>query len=160
MKFGFDDRKHLTGAGLAVRLTQSAAVLPLLYLVLASGWHAILVEKTAFSFLFDLGVSAIPRGLALAMSLLYRLTGSEVLFSLLLAALALAYGLVMRGLLQGSHGRAVRVVLAVLIALDLAARLLPLRFAASFGLPVTILAFALRAVGLILILLDLKTKEP
>lgn len=158
MRFGLDSRKHLTGADLAVRVTQLAAALPMLYLLVASGWHAIFVQKTALSFLFDLGVSAIPRALALALSWLYRLTGKEVLFSLLLAALALAYGLLMQNLLRGERGRTVHVVLAVLIALDLAARLLTPRFVVVFGLPVAILAFVIRAGCLILILLDLKAK--
>ena len=159
MKFGIHERKQLTGAGLAVRITQAAAALPVLYLLIASGWYAAIVEKNAVSFLFDLGVSTIPRAVALAMSWLYRLTGSEVLFGLLLVALALIYGLVMQKLLCLEHGRSVRVVLAALIALDLIARLLPLRFSAAFGLPVTVLAFAVRAGCLVLVLLDLKASK-
>lgn len=160
MKFGIGDRKHLSGADLAVCVTQIAAALPLIYLLVASGWYALLGEKTAVSLLFDFGVSVIPRALALALSRLYRLTGSEVLFSLLLTALALVYGIAMKSLLRGAHGRTVRIVLAALIALDLIARLITPRFAAAFGLPVMIAAFLIRAACLALVILDLTAKEP
>lgn len=155
VKFGLDSRRCLTGADLAVRAVQITAFLPMIYLVLASAWTSILVRRTLLSRLFDFGISAVPRAVSLPLSALYRATGREVLFSLLLAALALFYGVAMKQVLQGGHARTARLVLAALIALDLIARLLPLRFAVLFGMPVTILAFTLRAVCLALVILDL-----
>lgn len=155
VKFGLDSRHHRTGTDLAVCVMQLAAFLPLIYLVLASAWPSILVRRSLLSRMFDLGVSAIPRAVSLSLSALYRATGREVLFSLLLAALALCFGVAMKQILQGEHARTARIILAALIALDLLARLLPLRFAALFGMPVTILAFVLRAVCLALVILDL-----
>lgn len=160
LRFGSDSRHSLTGTDLAARMVQILALLPLIYLVLASAWPSILIRRTVFSRLFDLGVSAVPRAVSLPLSALYRLSGSEMLFSLLLGGLSLAYGIVMNRLLQGTRALAARRVLAALIALDLLARLLPLRFAALFGWPVTILAALIQLLRLGLVLLDLrKIKE-
>ena len=156
MKFGIDVRGKLTGADLAVRIVQIAAALPMLYLVIVSGWIALVTQKTAISYLFSLGVCTIPRAVALGLSALYRHTGGEVLFSMLLVAAALAYGVLMNRLLHSGRGRITRVVLAVLIAIDLILRLLPLGFPQAFGLPVEIAAFAIRAACLVLVILDLR----
>ena len=156
MKFGIDVRGRLTGADLAVRIVQIAAGLPMLYLIILSGMPSLLTQKTPVTVLFSLGVCAVPRAVALGLSALYRQTGGEVLFSMLLVAGALVYGVGMNRLLRSERGRAVRVVLAVLIAIDLILRLLPLGFTAAFGLPCEIIAFALRAASLVLVLLDLR----
>lgn len=156
MKFGIDIRGRLTGADLAVRIVQIAAALPMLYFVILSGWLALLTQDTPLTYLFSLGVCAVPRAVALGLSALYRQTGGEALFSMLLVAAALFYGVVMNRLLHSERGRTTRVVLAVLIAIDLVLRLLPLGFARAFGLPCEILAFALRSASLILVLLDLR----
>ena len=156
MKFGIDVRGRLTGADLAVRIVQIAAALPMLYFVILSGWLALLTQDTPLTYLFSLGVCAVPRAVALGLSALYRQTGGEALFSMLLVAAALFYGVVMNRLLHSERGRTARVVLAVLIAIDLILRLLPLGFTRAFGLPCEILAFALRSASLILVLLDLR----
>lgn len=159
MKFGIDIRGKLTGADLAVRIVQIAAALPMLYFVILSGWLSLLTQDTPLTYLFSLGICAIPRAVALGLSALYRHTGGEVLFSLLLAAAALFYGVVMNRLLHSERGKTVRVILAALIAIDLILRLLPLGFTKAFGLPCEIIAFALRAVCLVLILLDLRADK-
>ena len=115
MKFGIDIRGKLTGADLAVRIVQIAAGLPMLYLIILSGMPALLTQKSPVTVLFSLGVCAIPRAVALSLSALYRHTGGEVLFSMLLVAAALAYGVVMNRLLHSERGRVTRIVLAVLI---------------------------------------------
>ena len=159
MRFGIDIRGKLTGADLAVRIVQIAAALPMLYFVILSGWLSLLTMETPLTYLFSLGVCAIPRAVALGLSALYRQTGGEVLFSMLLAAAALFYGVVMNRLLHSERGRTARVVLIALIAIDLVLRLLPLGFTKAFGLPCEIIAFALRAVCLVLILLDLRADK-
>ena len=156
MKFGIDIRGRLTGADLAVRITQIMAALPMLYLVILSGMLSLLTRETPVTYLFSLGVCAIPRAVALGLSALYRHTGGEVLFSMLLVAAALVYGVVMNRLLHSERGRVTRIVLAVLIAIDLIVRLIPLGFPQSFGLPCEIAAFTLRAGSLVLVLLDLR----
>ena len=156
MKFGIDIRGRLTGSDLAVRIVQIAAALPMLYFVILSGWLSLLTQDTPLTYLFSLGVCAVPRAVALGLSALYRQTGGEALFSMLLVAGALVFGVVMNRLLHSERGRTTRVVLAVLIAIDLILRLLPLGFTKAFGLPCEILAFALCAVSLILVLLDLR----
>lgn len=159
MKFGIDIRGRLTGADIAVRIVQIASALPMLYFVILSGWLSLLTQDTPLTYLFSLGVCAIPRAVALGLSALYRHTGGEVLFSMLLAAAALFYGVVMNRLLHSERGRTARIVLVVLITIDLIARLLPLGFTEAFGLPCEIIAFALRAVCLVLILLDLRADK-
>ena len=156
MKFGIDIRGRLTGADLAVRITQIMSALPMLYLVILSGMLSLLTRETPVTYLFSLGVCAIPRAVALGLSALYRHTGGEVLFSMLLVAAALVYGVVMNRLLHSERGRTVRIVLAVLIALDLIVRLIPLGFTQAFGLPCEVITFALRAASLVLVLLDLR----
>ena len=159
MKFGIDIRGKLTGADLAVRIVQIASALPMLYLVILSGMLSLLTRETPITYLFSLGVCAVPRAVALGLSALYRHTGGEVLFPMLLVAAALAYGVVMNRLLHSERGRVTRIVLAVLIALDLIVRLIPLGFPQAFGLPCEIIAFALRAVSLVLVLLDLRADQ-
>lgn len=159
MKFGIDIRGKLTGADLAVRITQIAAALPMLYLVILSGMLSLLTRETPITVLFSLGVCAVPRAVALGLSALYRHTGGEVLFSMLLVAAALFCGVVMNRLLHSERGRTVRIVLAAWIAVDLIVRLLPLGFTKAFGLPCEILAFALRAASLVLVLLDLRADQ-
>ena len=156
MKFGIDIRGKLTGADLAVRIVQIAAGLPMLYLIILSGMPSLLTQETPVTYLFSLGVCAVPRAVALGLSALYRQTGGEVLFSMLLVAGALVFGVVMNRLLHSERGRTTRVVLAVLIAVDLILRLLPLGFTKAFGLPCEVLAFALCAVSLVLVILDLR----
>lgn len=156
MKFGIDVRGKLTGADLAVRIVQIAAALPMLYFVILSGWLALLTQDTPLTYLFSLGVCAVPRAVALGLSALYRQTGGEALFSMLLVAAALFYGVLMNRLLHSERGRTTRVVLAVLIAIDLILRLLPFGFTKAFGLPCEIIAFALCAVSLVLVILDLR----
>ena len=156
MKFGIDVRGRLTGADLAVRIVQIAAALPMLYFVILSGWLSLLTQDTPLTYLFSLGVCAVPRAVALGLSALYRQTGGEALFSMLLVAAALFYGVVMNRLLHSERGRTTRVVLAVLIAIDLILRLLPLGFTRAFCLPCEILAFALRSASLVLVVLDLR----
>lgn len=159
MKFGVDVREKRTGADLAVRVVQIASALPMLYLVILSGWLSLLTQETPLTYLFSLGVCAIPRAVAIGLSVLYRHTGGEVLFSMLLVAAALVYGVVMNRLLHSDRGRMVRIVLAALIAADLIVRLLPLGFTQAFGLPCEIIAFALRAASLALVILDLRAEK-
>ena len=159
MKFGIDIRGRLTGADLAVRIVQIAAALPMLYLVILSGWLSLLTQDTPITYLFSLGLCAVPRAVALGLSALSRHTGGEVLCSMLLVAAALFYGVVLNRLLLSERGRTTRVVLAVLIGIDLILRLLPLGFTRAFGLPCEIIAFAFRAVSLILVLLDLRADK-
>lgn len=159
MKFGIDIRGKLTGADLAVRIVQIAAALPMLYLVIVSGWLSLAARHTLLSDFFSLGICTIPRAAAYGLSALYRHTGGEVLFSMLLVAAALGYGVWMNRLLHSRRGRSARIVLAVLIGLDLMARFLPLGFGRAFGLPVEILAFLLRLLCLVLILLDLRAAK-
>ena len=157
IKFGVNLRKNLTGAELAVRIFQISALLPLTYLLLGSGYPRVFTQYGLFSVLFDLGLAALPRLETLGLSLLYRLSGSELTIYFLMLVVALAVGLLANSLLKGSGKRpfAVRAVWAGLIALDLAFRFVPLPFA---SLPVwaRIFGFAVRLGCLALILLDLR----
>lgn len=157
MRFGFDEKKSITGAGMSVRVFQIASLLPVFYIFLVSGYPAIITKKGLFSVLFSLGCSALPRWETLLFSWIYRLTQNEILVHFALLVFALIFGLAAGKLLNGAHrtARGTRVVLLVLIACDLVVRLLPLRFNLAFGLPCALLGFAVRLGCGVLILLDL-----
>ena len=157
MRFGVDRKNRLTGADLAVRVFQIASLLPVLYVLVACVYPAVFTTRNVLSFLFDAGVSALPRWEALALSRLYRATAGEVLVCFVLLAAALAFGLAAGKLLKGARrGRVVRVVLAVLIALDLILRVLPTSFRFAFGVPAAVIGFVVRLGCLAMILLDLR----
>ena len=160
MTFGVNVRGKFTGADAAVRIFQISSLLPLPYIFLASGYQYLFTKNGLFSALFDLGFAALPRAETLGLSALYRLSSSELAVYFLTLVLALIAGLAAKKLLTGKGRRPVdvRVIWAVLIALDLVFRLVPLPFA---SLPVWALAagFLLRAACLILILLDLRAAK-
>ncbi len=158
LKFGVNLRREKTGAEWYVVLLQAVSLLPAFYIVMASGYPYIMTEKSVLGALSNFGVSALPRAAALAVSLLYRKTGGEIVTCLALLAAALAFGLVMGGLLKGNYrtARASRVALVALIAGDLILRLLPLQCNRLFGAPVEIPAFLFRLVCLALVALDLR----
>ena len=149
--------KRLSGAHIYVDIFQLASLLPLVYILISAGSYTIFTREGFTSALFDLGINALPRVWILALSLLYRLTLNEVLVSFALAAGALVYGIVMKRALRREGGaKALRCVLAVLIAADIAVRLLPLRvntvFAPGYrwaGLAVRLICLALVAADLI-----------
>ena len=156
MKFGIAIRRQLTGGELAVRIYQIASLLPCLYVLSASGYRGIFARYGVFSVLFDLGVSALPRWEALALSALYRLTSGELYFYFTMLALALVWGLVSRPALGERTGVTIRRIWAGLIAADLVFRLIPLRCNLVLGLPMAAAGFAVRLACLALILLDLR----
>ena len=157
MRFGIDLRDRLTGSELYVRIFQLTALPAVLYVIVACVYPAVYSSTNVFSVLFDLGMSAMPRWEAFAASRLYRITHSEALVCAALLIVALVFGLAAGRLLKGRHGkaRAVRVVLAVLIAADLVIRVLPLPFRFSFGIPAAVFGFAVRLGCLALVLGDL-----
>ena len=158
MKFGLNPRKRLTGAELAVRVQQVCALLPVLYLFAASGFPAILSIRSPLSVLFDLGISALPRAESLGLSLLYRLSRSEVWVNFALLGFALVLGLAAGALLRGAPRRArlARWAMLVWIGADLLLRLLPLGCNRAFGLPAALVGFAVQALCLALTALDLR----
>lgn len=158
MKFGLNDRKYLTGGGLYVRILQIAALLPVLYVVVAPSYPPILTQRSALSVLFDLGFSALPRWEMLGLSALYRVTASEIAVCFALLIPALAFGLAAKKLPE-KHARTARLVCAALVAADLVLRLLPLKFNTAFGLPCAAAGFALRLGCLLLLLLDLRAAK-
>ena len=158
MKFGFENRKQHTGADLYVGAMQIVSLLPALYILVGPSYPALFVRKSVMSVLFDLGFSALPRLETLALSLLYRLTASEVTTFFVLVGGALVFGLAAKKLLSRAP-RATRLVCAALIAVDLVLRLLPLRCNTAFGTPCAIAGFAVRLACLILILLDLRAAK-
>lgn len=158
MKFGVDLRKSLTGAELSVRIQQICALLPVLYLFAGSGFGGVINRRSVLSLLFDLGISSLPRAESLLLSLLYRLSRSEVLVNFVVLGFALLLGLVAAPLLRGSRkrGRITRWVLAGLAVADLLLRLLPFSFNRSFGTVPALVGFAVQALCLALVLLDLR----
>ena len=158
MRFGIDQRNRLTGADLYVRVFQIISLLPVLYVLVACVYPAVFTTRNVLSFLFDAGMSALPRWEALALSWLYRVTASEVLVCFALMAAALFFGLVAGRLLKGvRRGRTVRAVLAVFIVLDQILLALPPSFRFPFGVPAAVTGFIIRLGCLALLLGDLLT---
>ena len=157
--WGINERNTVTGAQLALAIFQIASLLPLAYILAVVGYPAIITSKNILSVLFDVGIMAIPRIEALALSYLYAATASEtaVYFALLLAALILGYvfGRILKGNREGSV--CLRKVIAVLIVCDLVFRLLPFSFNLAFGLPAACIGWVSQAVCLVLIALDLRS---
>ena len=161
MKFGLNDRKNLTGAGLYVIIFQAMSLLPLLYIFTATGYMGLLFKSSFLSVLCDFGFSAIPRAEALLLSYLYRITSSEVIIYFILILWALALGIAFKKLSIKSEkaGIIVRKAAMALIIIDLVVRCVPLDFNRSFGTAGFLFGLIIRAGCFVLILLDLKKKN-
>ncbi len=155
MRFGLSGK--LTGAHVSVFAFQCASLLPLPYIITLAGYGALAARRGVLSFLFDLGCAALPRWETLALSTVYGRTGNEPLVYFIPLVLALALGLLMRGLLrkEGKTAGIVRIVLCVLIAAELVLRACSPRFAAVFGAGVSAAGFVVRLGCLALPALDL-----
>ncbi len=160
VKFGTNVKKEPSGTDLYVRIFQLSSLLSMIYIFIASG-YTMLVEKNVFSVLFDVGISALPRGEALLLSILYRKSKSEVAVYFAALVFALIFGVISSRLLRASKKASVltRYVFIVFIAADLIIRFLPLHFNTVFPLYAAITGFAIRTVCLILIILDLKKAQ-
>ncbi len=156
VEFGFNDRKKLTGAGLAVLVMQISSLLPLLYIILFDGYPSVITRDDIVSWLFDLGITAIPRWEALILSVIYRRYLSELAVYFLLAGIAFIYGIAAGKLLKSDPGKAAlfRKILVVLLGVDLVIRLLPFRFNLAFGMPFAVISFLIRLGCLALVLKD------
>lgn len=157
MKFGIDSRKHITGASLYMYAFQTVSLFPLVYIIVAMGYIGVTSSNNVISYLFDLGMAALPRYEALLVSLFYRRTLSEIAVFFVIIGIALIFGFVLNRLLKGSEKTAIitRIVLIALIAIELVIRLLPLSFNSGFGLTASIIALVFRVACLILIVIDL-----
>ncbi len=120
MKFGLSN-KDRTGAWLAVRLFQIVSFVPAFVFLVISGYRGVLAESGVFPTLFSSGMCSLPCWETMGLSVLYRLTRSEVLIHFLLLGVALIVGLAAAPLLRGSEkaGRILRFVLLGALALDI-----------------------------------------
>ena len=160
IRFGVGLRGSLSGAELSVRIFQGAALPPALFILLVSAYPPAMLHRGVAAVLFELGLSALPRWELLLLSLLYRLSGSEIALTFALLVFALAFGLIAGRLLRSKRSAVVaRRAYALLVLADLALRLLPFRFNLAFGLPFAIAGFLLRLGCLGLILLDLRAEK-
>ena len=159
IRWGIHKGRELSGAGLYVLILQISSLLPLLYILVASGYTRILEEKNALSYLFETGIMALPRIETLVLSFIYRLTTKEVIVYFAFPAIALVLGIVAGKLFRKPYETAkrARFVFAVLIAADLVLRALPVGNYGSFSLPAAVIGTVIRAVCLVLLLLDIRT---
>ncbi len=161
MSFGFDWRHRLNGAEAYILVFQLSSLLPGLYIFLAAGYMALAARETLFSALFDLGMAALPRWEAAALSALYRASGSEIAVFFAVVGFALVLGLLSRKLLREGPRAALlsRYAFGALIAADLALRLLPLGINRVFPAWAAAAGFAVRLVCLGLVVLDLRAEK-
>ena len=156
IRFGVGVRNGLSGAELAVRVTQAASMVCALFLLAVSSYRGAMLHEGPAALLFELGASLLPRWWLLLLALLYRISGSEVALAFALLVFGLAAGRLLR---EKGSAAAARRVFALLIGLDLISRLIPLRFNLAFGLPFAILGFLLRLGCLALVWLDLRAEK-
>ena len=158
VRFGTDFRRAITGGDLYVLIFQITALLPLPYILAASAYPAILGTRNPLSVLFDIGISAIPRAEAFALSSLYRTTSNEMVVFFVLPVIALILGKAAENLFQGAPGRALlaRRIMMALIACDLVIRLIPVKANRARGIPAAIAGFAVRAACLWLVWMDIR----
>lgn len=157
MKFGLGFRKKLTGAELAVRIIQGAAILASLFTAVLPGYLGLMKGGNILSAAFELGVSSLPRVWALALSWAYRLTSSEIVLHFALLVLALAFGLAMGALLKAKPKTALvtRAVFAALLAGDIVVRIIPLKINSVFPRAFSVIGAAVCVCCLVLTLLDI-----
>ena len=157
MKFGVSTGRKLSGAGVYTLVFQAVSLLPLPYMLVASGYMGLVAKRGPLTFLFDAGLAALPRWLALGLSYLYGKTAHELIVYFALPVLALVFGVVMKKLLQGSGktAKTVRSALCASIAADLILRIFTPQFRTLFGWPAAIVGFVVRVVMLALLTGDL-----
>ena len=160
VRFGLDNIKIYNGADIYVKVFQITSLFPLIYIFAATGYASIMTSRNPLAVLFDLGMCMIPRAEALALSAAYRMTSSEVVVYFGLLVTAIALGLILGKLFDARHENSLKAhkVVIVLIAADLVLRLLPFGFNIAFGLPAEALGFAVRAVCLALLVLDVRAE--
>ena len=123
--------------------------------------HGIGSSRNLLSVLFDIGMSSLPRVEAYALSFLYRLTLSEDMVFFVILGIAIILGFAADRVLRGNPGLSVRMHKAfeVLICMDLAIRIVPVRANYAFGIPAAAAGFAIRAFCLYLLIRDMKAYE-
>ena len=157
MKFGLSFPRKLTGAQVSLRVFQAASLLPVLYILIASGYMALFQTGGVPDFLCGLGFCAVSRPEALGLSALFRATSSESAVCAALLAAALLVGILGNKLLKAKEKTAVtaRVVYAAFIGADLILRLLPLQMNRAWGLAPALCGFAVRLACAGLVIADL-----
>ena len=160
IRFGINDRKVISGAGLYLKIFQIISLLPLPYIFLTTLYPAVITGRNIWSVLFDLGLVAIPRAEALLMSFLYKLTLNEIIVYFIPLVIAFVWGLILKKILGGSEKGAIliRKILIIVLFFDLVLRLLPFSFNYSFAWYYVIFGCVVRAACLIFLILDLKRK--
>ena len=157
MKFGIQRQKELSGAALSVRIYQIASILPVAYLLVLSGYPGLIGTGNVLTYLFELGVMSLSRQQVLLMSLLYRITMSEIVVCALLLVPALVIGLVSNKIFRKGPQtqRTFRIICIIWITIDLLLRLVTLILLSSHVTVWTFIGLAVRLVMLAFILLDL-----
>ena len=161
VRFGIDVRGQYTGADLYVHIFQICSLLPLPYLYISMVHPAIYSTRNIASALFDIGMSALPRAEAFALSFLYHETISEEKVFFIILIIAIALGFAADRALRGYPELSMRLhkLFEVLIGLDLAIRIVPVRANYAFGIPAAIIGWAIRALCLALLIKDMKAYQ-
>lgn len=161
VRFGIDVRRQLTGADLYVRIFQICTLLPLPYIYISMIHPAIYSTRNLLSVLFDIGMSSLPRVEAYGLSFFYRMSLSEEAVYLIMLVIAITLGFAADRVLRGNPDLSIHMHKAfeVLICLDLAIRIVPVRANYAFGIPAAIVGFVIRAFCLYLLIRDMKANE-
>ena len=145
---------RFTGLELYVYLLQIAAMLPLLYILVATGSNILYLKRGITAVLFEIGTACLPRIVTYPLSWLYRLRMSEVFLYFGFAFFALIYGILVTRLSKKGNG--MTKVALVLVGIDLVLRVLPLHFNKVFPLYLTLIGFAVRILSFLLLLREVR----
>ena len=139
-----------SGAAFYVLAFQIASLLPLPLMLFASDSSFVLSKKGILQFLFETGISSLPRAEALGLSTLYRVTSGEIWVA------ALVLGLASKKLFpREGKSVAARIVFAALVAADLTVRLIPFSFNRVFDTVPNAIGFVVRLASLAALVYDI-----
>ncbi len=136
---------------------QIAAMLPLLYILNATGSNILYMKRGITAILYEIGTACLPRILTYGLSWLYRFSMSEVALYFGFAFFALIYGILVTQLVKKGNG--ILKAAAVLVGIDLVLRLLPLHFNKVFPLYLTLIGLLVRGVSLFLLVREIKEEK-
>ena len=145
-----------SGAAFYVLAFQIASLLPLPLMLFASDSSFVLSKKGILQFLFETGISSLPRAEALGLSTLYRVTSGEIWVYFAVALAALVLGLAAKKLFpREGKSVAARIVFAALVAADLTVRLIPFSFNRVFDTVPNAIGFVVRLASLAALVYDI-----
>lgn len=159
--FGIDIRKKLNGSDLYVKTFQIASMIPVIYMFVASGSLKLFSTGGPLAWIFDLGMSMLPRVEVMGLSYLYRSTSNEIIMLFTMLAIGLVLGLLSNIIFREDEKRgiAARKLFMALIGIDLVIRLIPVRPNLVFGPVFAVIGLLVRAACIAALYMDIRAEK-